>query len=339
MKAVRVHRFGPPEVLTYEEVPRPEPGPGQVLIRVASASVNYADVMRRSNAPYPFPTSLPFTPGSEVAGLVESLGPEVPGPSVGTPVFALVGQDGSSGYAQYALAEAAQVIPIPPGLSADAACALAVAGLTALLVLREVARLQPGERVLIPGAGGGVGGYAVQLAKLLGAGLVIGAASSPAKHAAARASGADHVVDYTQADWPEQVLALTGNQGVDVALEMSGGPVFAETLRCLAPFGRTVVYGMASREPLQFDTPSTLRFFYNPSPNQSLHVFNLGLWFGLRPQLAVAALRDLIGFAASGQVQVQVGQVLPLAKAAEAHRLIEARQTTGKLILRPWAES
>lgn len=119
---------------------------------------------------------------------------------------------------------------------------------------------------------------------------------------------------------------------------MSGGPMLAQGLRCLAPFGRAVVYGMASREPLQLDQETLLRFFYNPSPNQSLHVFNLGLWFGLRPEAAVTALHDLISYAASGQVKVAIGQTLPLAHAAEAHRLLEARQSVGKLILKPWVE-
>jgi NADPH:quinone reductase-like Zn-dependent oxidoreductase len=339
MKVIQLDRYGSPDVLVYTELPTPAPGPGQILIKVDSAGVNYADVMRRSNTPYPFPTPLPFIPGSEVAGSVAALGDGVAGPPVGAAVFALVGHDGSGGYAQYALANAAQVIPIPPGLGADAACALVVAGVTALLLLKEVARVQPGERVLVPGAGGGVGGYAVQLARLLGAGAVIGAASSPAKQALARELGADAAVDYTQPDWPERVLALTAGQGVDVLLEMSGGQLLAEGLRCLAPFGRAVVYGMASREPLRLDDATLMRFFYSPSPNQSLHVFNLGLWFGMRPQVAGAALGELLGYAASGQLRVPIGRALPLAQAAEAHRLLERRQTTGRLILKPWAEA
>jgi NADPH:quinone reductase len=339
MKAVQIHSYGPPDVLVYRELPTPRPGPGEILIKVESAAVNYSDVMRRSNTTYPFPTPLPFIPGSEVAGSVAALGAGVEGPALGTPVFALVGHDGSTGYAQYALASAAQVIPTPPGLGADEACALVVAGLTALLLLKQVARLQPGERVLVPGAGGGVGSYLVQLAKLMGAGAVIGAASSPAKRALARQLGADHVIDYTEPGWPAQVRELTGGQGVDVLLEMSGGPLFAQSLSCLAPFGRAVVYGMASRAPLALDEQTLLGLFYNPSPNQSLHAFNLGLWFGMRPSIASDALRELIGLAATGKIQVPIGQTLPLAQAAEAHRLIEGRHTTGKLILKPWAEA
>lgn len=334
MKAVRAHTFGPPDVLVYEDVPVPLPGPGQILVRVEAASVNYADIMRRSNTPYPFPTSLPYIPGSEVAGVVEELGAGVGGLTVGTPVFALVGNDGSTGYAQFAVAEATQVIPIPPGLNADQASGLVVAGVSAMLILRNVANVRDGESVLIPGAGGGLGGYAVQIAKQIGA-KVIGAASSPAKREAAHALGADHTVDYTKPDWPNQVRRLTNGVGVDVVLESSGGALFGQSLSVLAPFGRMVVYGMASREPLTFSEESILQFFYQPARNQSLHVFNLGLWFGTQQAAAVEALTAVIDLAASRQITIPVNHVLPLARAADAHRLIEQRETTGKVILHP----
>lgn len=339
MKAIQVRNYGTPDVLVYTSLPVPEPGPGQVLIKVESVPVNYSDIMRRSNTPYPFPTPLPWIPGGEVAGVVEALGEGVSQPPVGSAVFALVGNDGSTGYAQYAIANAPQVIPIPPGLSMDEAGAIVIAGLTAVLTLREVAKLAAGESVLVEGVGGGVGSYAVQLAKLLGAGTVIGAASSPAKREAALALGADHVVDYTQADWSTRVSEITNGRGVDIVLEMNGGRFFSQSLNCLAPFGRSVVYGMASREPLHFDHETIIKFFYNPSLNQSIHVFNLGLWFGLRPGAAVRVLQDLIGFVASGQVKVPVSQTLPLSRAADAHRLIESREAIGKIVLKPWQEA
>jgi NADPH:quinone reductase len=337
MNAVQFDQFGSPDVLKTITLDKPIPGAGEILIKVESASVNYADVMRRGNLPYPFPTPLPFIPGSEVAGTVAALGEGVTAPPVGTPVFALVGQ-GSNGYAQYAVTPANQVLPIPPGLGMDEAAVLPVAGTTALLILREIAGLQPGETVLIQGAAGGVGGYAVQLAKLLGAGCVIGATSTPAKFQIVRDMGADYTVDYTQPGWAEQVHEMTGGRGVDVLLEMNGGTTFAEGLSCLAPFGRTVVYGVASGDPLVFDDESILRFFYTPSLNQSIHVFNLGLWFGMRPQAAGKAMGDLIGYVASGQIRVSVNHVLPLSQAAEAHRMMETRRTTGKIVLKPWIE-
>ncbi len=336
MEAIRAKAFGTPDVLVLEKVPVPHPGPGQVLIKVESAGVNFSDVKRRRNDSYPFPTSLPYTPGGEVAGTVETLGDGVERPSVGTPVFSLVGDDGSTGYAQFALANAQQVIPTPPSLSADVASGLVIAGSTALLILKEAARLQPGETVLVQGAAGGVGSYAVQLAKLGGAGTVIGAASTPEKRESVLELGADHTVDYTLEDWPERVLELTEGRGVDVLLEMAGGSAFGQSLSCLAPFGRAVIYGSSSGEPLRLHPEMTQALFYDPAPNQSLIAFNLGLWFGLRPEVAMAAMQKLIEHVVSGRVDVPVGHVMPLSQAAEAHRMLEKRHTTGKIVLKPW---
>ncbi len=338
MQAIQLHQFGTADVLRYETIDQPQPDAGEILIKVESASVNYSDVARRSNAIYPFPTPLPFIPGSEVAGTVAALGAGVDGPPVGTPVFAL-GGNGSNGYAQYIATSANQVIPIPPGVTMDEAASLPVAGTTALMILRELAGLQPGETVLVQGASGGVGTYAIQLAKLLGAGLVIGATSTPEKQAIAQAIGADYTVNYTQPDWADKVRQITDGRGVDVVLEMNGGEIFAQGLRCLAPFGRLVVYGISSGQPLQFDEDAILHFFYNPGLNQSLHVFNLGIWFGMRPEVAGRAMGDLIGYVASGQLKVQVNHVLPLSRAAEAHRMMEERRSTGKIILKPWSEN
>jgi NADPH:quinone reductase-like Zn-dependent oxidoreductase len=336
MYAIRLTRFGGPDVLELIEVDEPVAGPGQILIRVESAAVNFADVMRRRNDAYPFPTPLPFIPGSEVAGTVEALGAGVEGPAVGTSVFAIVGADGSTGYAQYALADAHQVVPIPAGMSTDEAAGILIAGTTAMLILTRQANLVQGESVLIGGAGGGVGTAAIQIAKSLGAGIVIGAASTPAKRDAAIAAGADRVVDPTAAGWEHTAREHAGG-GVDVVLEMSGGNTFAEALSILAPFGRLVVYGIASGEPGLFSPEAQHRFLYDPSPNQSIHVFNIGLYFAMRPMIAVEAMTELIGLVASGQVEIHVGDVLPLAHAGEAHRRIEARESTGKIILRPWA--
>lgn len=327
----------PPDVLVLEEMPVPQPGPGQVLIRVESAGVNFSDIKRRRNDSYPFPTPLPYTPGGEVAGTVEALGDGADGPPAGTPVFALVGSDGSSGYAQFAVANAPQVIPTPPGLSADVASALVIAGSTAVLILKEAARLQAGESVLVQGAAGGVGSYLVQLAKRFGAGTVIGAAGSPKRREAALALGADHAVDYTRTDWPERVRELTDGRGADVVLEMAGGATFEQSLSCLAPFGRAVVYGSTSGEPLWMGPEAVQNFFYDPSPNQSLVAFNLGLWFGMRPEAAVSALQTLIGFVSSGRVEVPIEHMLPLSQAVEAHRMIEERRAKGKIVLKPWA--
>jgi NADPH2:quinone reductase len=339
MKAVMLYEFGSPDQLRYETVVTPVPQKGQVLIKVESASVNFADVMRRRNSHYPFPTPLPVILGSEVAGTIESVGEGVTQWQVGMPVFALVGSGGSSGYAQYAVADASQVIPIPPSLSADEACALVVAGSAALLIIKEVARLQPHESIFIPAASGGFGGYAIQLAKHYHAGKIIAGASTPQKRQIALANGADAVVDYTQANWSQQVRDITEGRGVDVALEMIGGEMFNQTLDSLAPFGRLIVYGNASSEPLEMDSERVMRTFYDPSPNQSIHVFNLGLWFGLQPEKAGQALGELIGLAANGVLKISVDHKLPLSQANTAHRLLEERKTTGKVVLKPWQDA
>lgn len=332
-----MHENGGPEVLTFETAEVPRPAAGEILVRVGSASVNWSDTMRRRGDVYPFETSLPFTPGGEVAGTVEQLGDGVEGPPVGTPVLALAGADGSTGYAQFAIADASRVVPIPDAVSEEVASTILVAGLTPLLMLSAAARLTAGESVLIPAAAGGVGSYAVQLAKLLGAGTVIGLGSTPAKREAILGLGADHALDPAE-DWPAHVMEVTGG-GVDVALEATGGDALDRTLGALAPFGRCVVYGFASTQAAVLGAEATARLLYRPALNQSLIGFNVGAYFGLRPEVAGPAIGQLLGYVASGQLRVPVTRRMPLAQAADAHRLLETRQTTGKIVLKPWAEA
>lgn len=336
MIAARAHRPGGPEVLVTESVPVPVPGPGQVLIRVESASVNFSDVKRRRGDAYPFPTALPFVPGSEVAGTVAALGPDVDGPVVGSPVFALAGEDGRGGYAQFALARAAQVMPLPQGLDADRASVLIVAGATAALLIHQVAGLQAGQSLLVPAAAGAVGSYAVQLARRRGAGLVVAGVGHPAKAELAIACGAHVAVDYTRRDWVEEVRRATDGRGIDVLLEASGGDLLAQGLQVLAPFGRAVVYGAASGHAAVLDAATLERLLYAPAPNQSVMAFNLGGWFQERPQAAAAALGELVGLVARGVIATPTIRCLPLAQAAQAHHLLETRQTSGKLVLKPW---
>ena len=336
MDIIRIRSHGGPEVLKLEQAPTPVPAAGQVLIRVGSASVNWSDTMRRRGDVYPFDSPLPFVPGGEVAGTVEALGDGVDGPPAGTPVLALAGPDGSTGYAQYALADAQRVVPIPDGVTEEVASTVLVAGTTALLMLTGAARLQRGESVLVPGAAGGVGSYAVQLARLHGAGRVIALASTDAKRRAALELGADHALDPADGDWPAQARELTGGQGVDVALEATGGPALDRTFTALAPFGRCVVYGFASREPAALGHAATEALLYRPALNQTLMGFNIGAFFVLRPELAGPAIGELLGHLAAGRIRIPVTRTLPLRDAAEAHRLLEARATTGKLVLKPW---
>jgi NADPH:quinone reductase len=336
MQAAVARQPGASDALRIQDVPVPMPGPGQVLVRVESASINFSDIKRRRGDVYPFPTEFPFVPGGEVAGTVAALGPGVDGPELGAPVFALVGGDGRGGYAQYALAYAPQVTPLPPSLDFDQASVLVVAGTTAMLLLRQAAKLQAGERVLVPAAAGAVGSYLVQLARHLGAAQVIAATGSVDKARMALDSGAHATVDYTQPGWATALRELTAGHGVDVLLEASGGATLAEGLRALAPFGRAVVYGAASGQDASLDAETLRSLLYAPANNQSLCAFNLGSWFIHRPEAAGAALGELIGLVASGRVAVPAIEKMPLRSAAEAHRRLEARATCGKIVLKPW---
>jgi len=327
---------GGPAALRLETLPVPLPGPGQVLVRVESAALNFSDVKRRRGDVYPFPTTFPFVPGGEVAGTVAALGAGVEGLSIDDAVFGLVGGSGHGGCAQFALAQAAQIGRRPPVLDADRASTLTIAGTTALLLLREAARLQPGETLLVPAAAGGVGSFMVQLARRMEAKAVIALVGDASKAAHALKLGATATVDARAADWPAQVLALTGGRGVDVLFESSGDATLAQGLRALAPFGRAVVYGAASGRDATLDPASLRALLYAPAPNQQLIAFNLGGWFLERPQRAGATLGELIGLVAAGTVQAPEIVALPLSQAAEAHRRLEQRETLGKLVLKPW---
>ena len=327
MLAVRFYQHGGPEVLKCEEVPTPRPGADEVLIRVEAAGVNYADTVRRNGDFYPVPTVLPAILGGEIVGSIEALGEGVDHLEVGANVFALIDV---GGYAQYAVAPTSSIIPVPEGIDPVQGIALIVQGLTAALVLKETAGLRAGERILIQGAAGGVGLLSVQLAKIYGAGLIIAAAGSPEKREFALSLGADCTVDYTQPDWPQQILEVTDGHGVDIVQEMTGGHVFQQSLDCLAKFGRMVVYGLASREPVNLDPGRLLPF------NHTVKGFYLGGFLHDKRELVNATLVELTGFVASGRLKLHMGDSFPLSKAAEAHRLLEGRQTRGKLVILPW---
>lgn len=331
MHVIRADRFGPPDVLTFTEVPIPEPGPGQIRVRVEAAAVNFSDVMRRRASNYPFPTQLPYVPGAEVAGTVDALGEGVEGPPVGTPVFAVVGEGGEGGYAQYALAN--RVIPRPPSLPAEVAAGLLVAGCTAVLLADETARIQAGDTVYVPAAAGGVGTLLVQIARIRGA-TVLGGASTPEKRALAASRGATPI-DTSRDDWPAQIREHAPN-GADVLFEMTGGTSLEAGLAALAPFGRAIVYGSASGDDHVLRPEAQAAWLSSPALGQSIQAFNLGLFFGLRPEVAEAAVGKLFELIGTGQLEVPVTQRFPLAAAAAAHRALESRATTGKLVLEPW---
>ena len=323
MKAIRVHKPGGPEVLRLEDVETPEPGAGQVSIKAEAAGVNYADTgVRRGMWFGPHQAKMPLTPGFEVAGTVAALGEGVEGLAEGNRVAAVLE---SGGYAGYAVADASMVVEIPDGVEFHAAsAALLVQGITAYGVLHDAARLQGGESVLVQAAAGGVGSLAVQLARLAGAGTIVGTAGSAEKRDLVLSLGADCAVDYEREDWVEQVLEATGGSGVHVVLESVGGEVGAQAFECLAPLGRLVMFGAASGRPMP--PPDLMRMNVK---GQSLVGFG-GPW--IRPGRAQAAREEISRYLRDGYLRV-VGPSFPLAEAAEAHRAIEGRATVGKVVL------
>lgn len=321
MRAIRFREYGGPEVLALEDVPIPQARPGKVLVRVAAAGLNYADVLERRGR-YDKETVLPLTAGREIAGTVEVLGEGVTGLSLGQRVMGFA----RGGFAEYALTIPSLLFPMPDGLDFVRAAALPLQGLTAYLTLTRAGRLQTGETVLVQAAAGGVGLLAVQLAKLLGAGLVIGTASTGAKLELICSKGADVAINYRTDDFVHGVGKCTSGQGADVILEAVGGEVFTQSLDALAPFGRLVVYGRTGGGVDQVDAYRLVRH------NQSVLGFALEGYFH---QLALVAtsMDALTQYVTSGRLDVVISHTFSHERAAEAQAALENRQTVGKVVL------
>jgi NADPH2:quinone reductase len=323
VRAIRISEWGGPEVLELvEDEPLPEPDEHHVLVRVTSAGINYADTHARENS-YLARYELPLIPGAEIAGVVER---DAHGFSAGQRVVAMVG---TGGYAEYAAAPAAATFAIPDGVSDAAALALVIQGLTAWHLYRTSARLAPGESVVVHAAAGGVGSLAVQLAKPFGAGRVIATASSEEKRALALELGADAAVDVTRDDLGDALVEANLGERVDVVLDMAGGHVGEAGLEALAPFGRLVVYGLASREPNTVSTGRLLR--------KSRGVVGFWLMHCLRrpAEMIDAPLQDLFERTLTGDLRVVEGETYPLSDVRRAHEDLQARRTSGKLLLDP----
>jgi NADPH:quinone reductase len=316
MRAVQIEEFGGPEVLQVVDVPKPEPGDGEVLIEVSRVGMNFADTHQRENS-YLARYEVPLILGGEVAGKTED----------GRRVVALLG---SGGYAEYAVAPEATVYPIPDGLDDGAALALLIQGLTAWHLLRTCGRVAPGESVVVISGAGGVGSLAVQLAKPFGAGRVIATASSEEKRALTLELGADAAVDPSVDDLTGALVEANGGERIDVVLEMSGGRVFDQCAEALAPFGRIVAYGIASREQNTLETGRLMR------KSRTVVGFWLVHCLGRR-DMVEEPLADLFDRAARGELKPRVGATYPLSEVRRAHEDMQGRRTSGKLLLDPRA--
>jgi NADPH2:quinone reductase len=319
MQAIRVTEFGGPEVLRLHEVEAPRPGPGQARVRLRAAGVNFVDVYQRRGE---FGASLPYTPGREGAGVVEEVGGGVREVRPGDRV-AYAGVLGS--YAEAAVVPADRLIPLPPDMPFEQGAAFPLQGMTAHYLIHEYRPPRPGDHVLIHAAAGGTGLLLVQWAKHLGA-HVLGTVSTPEKARAAREAGADGVILYTQQDFVAQTRRLTGGEGAHLIIDGVGKATFAGNLEAAALRGHVVIYGAASG-PADPVVPNALM-----ARSLTVSGGNLANYTRTREELLRRAGDVLAGLRA-GWLRLNLGRVLPLEQAAEAHRLLEGRHSTGKVVL------
>lgn len=322
MRAVRIHQFGGPEVLELDDVPAPIPGAGQARVRLEACGVNFIDIYQCTGA---YKGSLPLTLGQEAAGVVDALGPDVRHVSVGQRV-AFTSAQGT--YAEYAVAPAWRLVPLPAGSSAQEGAAVMLQGLTAHYLTHSTFPLKPNDTALIHAAAGGVGLLLVQIAKRLGA-RVLGTTSTEVKARLVREAGADEAILYGEQDFVAEVKRLTNGKGVDVVYDSVGQTTFEGSLECLRPRGYMVLFGQSSGPAPAID-PQILQ--------------HKGSLFLTRPTLIhyttdraelMQRAGDLFKWIAAGELHVRIDKTFPLAKAADAHRYLQSRQSQGKLLLIP----
>lgn len=322
MRAIRMHATGGPEVLRVEDMPTPEPGPGEARVKIEAVGVNFIDIYLREGR---YPSSLPATPGSEAAGVVDAVGSGVgdlkPGDRVAGVAF-------SGAYAQAAVVAAERLVPLPAGVDTRTAAAVLLQGMTAHYLASSTYPLQAGETALVHAAAGGVGALLVQIAKQRGA-RVLATVSTDEKAEIARAAGADEVIRYTETDFEAEVKRLTGGKGVDVVYDSVGKDTFDKSLNCLRPRGYLVLFGQSSGAVAPFN-PQIL----NAKGSLFLTRPTLGNYTATREELLWRA-GDLFTWIGAGALAVRIDQTFPLAEAGAAQRYLEDRKTRGKVLLLP----
>ncbi len=323
MNAVRVYAPGGPEALRFEDAQVPSPGSGQALVKIAASGLNFIDVQYRLGN-YP-PPATPFTLGMEGAGTVETVGPGVTDVAPGDRVaYTMV----IGTYAEYAVVPAARLVALPDSIDVKMAAAVMLQGMTAHYLTSSTFPLNPSHTVLVHAAAGGVGQLIVQAARIRGA-RVIGTAGTPAKAALAREAGAADVILYTEQDFEAEVKRLTDGRGVDVVYDSVGKDTFAKSLNCLRPRGGLALFGFSSGPVTPFD-PAVL------GAKGSLYLTRPGLnqYIATRDELLMRT-RDVFAWLGDGRLKVKIEREYPLAEAAQAHTELEARRTTGKVLLIP----
>ena len=322
MKAIRVHKPGGPEVLSYEDVPEPEPNPNEALVEIKAIGLNFIDTYHRTGL---YKAAPPFTPGVEAAGTVSAVGSDVSEVEVGDPVaYAL-----SLGtYAERAAVPAWQLVKLPPDVDFKTGAAIMVQGMTAHYLTRSSYPLAPGHTALVHAAAGGVGLLLVQMAKMCGA-RVIGTVSTEEKAQLAGRAGADEVILYTEKDFESEVQRLTDGAGVEVVYDSVGQTTFEKSLNCLKPRGYLVLFGQASGPVAPFD-PQIL----NAKGSLFLTRPSLGHYAASREELLERA-GEVLKWVSSGDLKVRIDRTFPLSEASDSHRALEGRKTAGKVLLLP----
>jgi len=322
MKAIRIHQTGAAEVLQYEEIPQPQPGAGEALVKLEAIGINFIDTYQRSGA---YKMSLPFIPGQEAAGVIHAVGVNVSEVQPGDRVAysSILGA-----YAEYAVVPAARLVPVPDGVSVQQAAAVMLQGMTAHYLAFSTYPLKPGETALVHAAAGGLGLLLIQIAKLCGA-RVIGTVSTDEKAQLAKEYGADVVINYSTQDFEAEVKRLTDGKGVDVVYDSVGKTTFDKSLNCLRRRGYLVLCGQSSGAVAPFD-PQIL----NAKGSLFLTRPTLAHYIADRAELLWRA-NDLFTWMRAGKLRVRIDRTFPLADAVSAHRYLESRQAMGKLLLIP----
>jgi NADPH2:quinone reductase len=322
MKAIQFSETGGPEVLKLVDLPIPEPGPGQVLIRVEATGVNFIEIYFRKGV---YKASLPFIPGSEAAGTIEELGPGVTGFAAGD---AVASTSVMGSYAEYALVPAAQLVKVPAGLSLECAAAAMLQGMTAHYLAYSTFPLKAGDTALVHAGAGGVGLLLTQIASAQGA-RVITTVSTTAKAELSREAGASDVILYTEQDFETEVKRLTGGKGVDVVYDSVGKTTFDGGLNCLRPRGMMVLFGASSGPVPRFDLQQL-------NSKGSLFVTRPSMWHYLATRAELEwRSGDVLNWAAKGELKLRMEHTYQLSEAAQAQMDLEARKTTGKVLLVP----
>ena len=322
MKAVRIHKYGGPEVLTYEDIPVPEPKTGEARVKIEAIGLNFIDIYQRTGL---YPLQTPFTLGMEGAGAVDAIGDGVTDVKAGDRVaYAMI----LGSYAEYAIVPAAKLAPLPANVDMKSAAALMLQGMTAHYLTHSTYQLKSGDTALIHAAAGGVGLLLVQIAKMLGA-RVIGTVGTEAKAQLAKQAGADETILYAKTDFLTEVKKLTDGKGVNIVYDSVGATTFEKSLDCLRPRGYLALFGQSSGPVAPLD-PGKLAA--------------KGSLFLTRPTLAhymldraelLARADDLFNWTAAGKLKLRIESTLPMKDAAQAHRLLEGRKTSGKVVLVP----